>query len=1223
MKSHPYPQRDYSFGQTILTLRTAMNLSQVELAHLLKISRIAVQSWEAGNSYPKLEHLKHLIEFALQFQAFAASREEEEIRGLWRAAHQKVLLDEHWLSAVLSHASRMPSSTSSLLVESPGISSPTETTPSMRVDWGGALEVSNFYGRLWELATLEQWVVQERCRVVSVVGMGGIGKSVLVVTLMHRVAEHFQGVLFRSLRDSPSCEALLDDCLHVLSPQLLIPASASLEHHLTLLLECLRQRRILLVLDNLETLLQEGEMRERYRPGYEGYQRLLQRVSETKHSSCLLLTSREQPASLAPFVGMHSPVRKLRLAGLDTAASEQLLAEKGVVGTSQEWVRLTQAYMGNPLALKVVAETILALFDGSISPFLTQGALLFGSIQEVLAEQISRLSALEQTVLRWMAIRRQPLTFEELVMLLGTPQPPNQVLEATSTLLRRSLLERGKRAASLTLHSVVLEYVTEVLIEEAISELVHGTLSRLLDHGLSLADVSEDVRKTQEQLLIAPILASLSRIYPGRDEVEAHLLALMEQLRQRAASAQGYGPANVVTLLRQQRGDLRHLDLSRLVLRGAYFQGVEMQDTTLVESTLPETVWTSALDAIWKIAISSNEQYWAAGCRDGNVWVWHTKEKHRYQSWQAHTDVVTALAFSPDERLLASGSLDGTITLWEVESRTPLWTVKHTTCVSIAFVSDGRTLASSSADEGIVRLWDTTSGLLEQAVSHPAPVFSVAWSSDGCLLACGSADGSIQVWKMQGIQSGTRVARLVGHSHLVRGLAFAPGGTRLASGSWDQTIRVWDIESEQCLHILEGHTERIHTVAWSPDGRTLASGGLDATIRLWDVELDRSRLLLQGHSAPVYSLAFTSDSQNMLSGSEDGTVRMWDVEQGQCIRMVQGYAVSLSDVAWSPDGLHIVSAGSDMLVTIWSMTKKMPLRKLSGHRWSVHGVGWSPDGKRLVSSGWDNAIRVWDSTTGRCIHVLHNTENPDNAFYDVAWSPNGQWLASGSYRGGVQMWDMARYTLRWVSHAQFTVIRHVAWSSDGTHLAGGGDNGSLSLWNASDGSLLTKLQGHQGTIESITWSPDGRSVVSGGGSRRNGEMFLWDISTGEQVRTFSNVPSKVLALNWSGRGEVLISGSSDGKLRWWDVQRGECIMTREGHEGAVQSLSVSPNERQLASCGDDGAIRIWDLESGKSVGTLRRDRPYERLNITGVKGLAETQKVTLQALGAIQELSLN
>ena len=49
------------------------------------------------------------------------------------------------------------------------------------------------------------------------------------------------------------------------------------------------------------------------------------------------------------------------------------------------------------------------------------------------------------------------------------------------------------------------------------------------------------------------------------------------------------------------------------------------------------------------------------------------------------------------------------------------------------------------------------------------------------------------------------------------------------------------------------------------------------------------------------------------------------------------------------------------------------------------------------------------------------------------------------------------------------------------------------------------------------------------------------------------------------------------------------------------------------------AIMIWDLESGEHLQTLRRDRPYERLNITGIRGLTEAQKASLQALGAIDE----
>jgi WD40 repeat protein len=75
---------------------------------------------------------------------------------------------------------------------------------------------------------------------------------------------------------------------------------------------------------------------------------------------------------------------------------------------------------------------------------------------------------------------------------------------------------------------------------------------------------------------------------------------------------------------------------------------------------------------------------------------------------------------------------------------------------------------------------------------------------------------------------------------------------------------------------------------------------------------------------------------------------------------------------------------------------------------------------------------------------------------------------------------------------------------------------------------------------------------------------------------------------------------------------------REAHRGKVQSLRCSPDGAKLASCGDDGAISIWELASGKQLRTLRRDRPYERLDISGAKGLTLAQRASLSALGAIE-----
>src|SRR6266699_1525000 len=430
MKRFSYRQRDHAFGQSMLALRTSLGLTQAELAERLRVSGRAVREWEAGGSYPKAEHLKQFIALAVTHQAFAAGREAEEIRAFWQAAHQKVLLDERWLQELLGTQRPRLASVPPEPVEQTRSSEQVGAQPARgpQVDWGDALDVPSFDGREEELATLEQWAVQERCRVVSVLGMGGIGKSALAVQVMHRLADQFDVVIFRSLRDSPSCEALLDACLRVLTPQPLSLVPVGLEPRISRLLEHLRSSRVLLVLDNLETLLEEGEARGHLRPGYEGYARLRRRVGETGHSSCLLLTSREKPAELRALEGSRSPVRVLRLVGLEAAACEQLLAEHELVGSPEEQARLVEAYMGNPLALNIVAETIADLFGGAIGPFLQEGMVVFGNIAYLLDEQFARLSALEQMGRSWLALMREPVTLEELLAVLVMPLPRVQVL---------------------------------------------------------------------------------------------------------------------------------------------------------------------------------------------------------------------------------------------------------------------------------------------------------------------------------------------------------------------------------------------------------------------------------------------------------------------------------------------------------------------------------------------------------------------------------------------------------------------------------------------------------------------------------------------------------------------------------------------------------------------------------------------------------------------------
>ncbi|MBA3871231.1 MAG: helix-turn-helix domain-containing protein, partial [Anaerolineae bacterium] len=1030
---------DYAFGQMMLTLRSAVGLTQVGLAAILGVSRRSVGDWESGSSYPKAEHLKQFITLAMEQRAFHVGREDEEIRALWKISQQKALLDEGWLAALLTPQQQ---------VESKHMAAPPVPLPrKSRVDWGDALSVPTFYGREWELNLLTGWVVEEHCRMISVLGMGGIGKSALVVTLMRQLTEQFEVIVWHSLRDAPTLETLLEKCVNVIAAEATSHMPDSLEEQLELLLEYLRKQRTLLVLDNLETLLEEGEGSGRMRAGYEGYGRLLQRLAESDHQSCILLTSREKPEGLSAQEGSRSPVRVLRLAQLDVGACEQLLAEKNISGSASEQGRLIEAYTGNPLAIKIVMQTIVDLFDGEIGLFLEQGEVIYGDVRELLNQHFMRLSSLEQSVLLWLAILREPAALDELLRVLVTPVPKARILEAIESLFRRSLIERGQRRGSFTLQSVVLEYVTSRIVSDASEAIQARKPSRILiEHGFELAQGNEHVRQTQTRLILIPILTLISNLYGQSADIEALLMERLNQVRESAELAQSYAPANLIALLRLHRGHLRELDLSGLVLRSVHLQGVEMQDASLSDSLMYNSVFTETFDIVTAVAVS--EKYWAGATIRGEVRVWSAEGRTLHQVWQAHSDMISALSFDPEGRtLVTSGGSDGTVKLWEVASGALLWTGSHPRqAYRVAISPDGRFVASSGIDAS-VRLWDLVSGVQIETLPHPCPVIAIAWSLEGYLFATGDEEGCVRLWDLHKTGTAACIHTFTGHTSWVDGLAFDPSGRFLASASWDGTVKLWDVRNGCLQQTLTSHTERVCRVAWSPDGRILASGGFEKTIRLWDMEQSSYRAALQGHTAGIADLTFTPDGHNLLSSSEDGTMRLWNVANGQCLRVMQGYMNFINDIDWSPDSTQLVSGGSDPLVTIYSVTGATPPRTLQGHTRIVFGVGWSPDGRYLASSEWNNIIRLWDPNQGVCLHVLQHPDYPANFFDGLAWSPDGQRLACATYERGVEVFEMTT-NRRWAGEAFPAWIHQVAWHVDGTLLAGGGDDGIVYVWDS-------------------------------------------------------------------------------------------------------------------------------------------------------------------------------
>src|SRR5260370_19131881 len=219
----------------------------------------------------------------------------------------------------------------------------------------------------------------------------------------------------------------------------------------------LQKYRTLLRLENGEAVLQGGDRVGQYRQGYEGYGGLLQGVGETRHQSCLLLTSREKPKEIARLEGNVSPVHSLQLPGLEQAAGHKILKDKGLIESHEAFDDLIHFYSGNPLALKLVSASVYELFGGNIVEFLKEREMST-DVQDLLDQQFQRLTLLERDIIYWLAIEREEVSLKDLQGDIVAPVGRRDILTALRSLRQRSMIETNT-TGYFSLQPVILEHV--------------------------------------------------------------------------------------------------------------------------------------------------------------------------------------------------------------------------------------------------------------------------------------------------------------------------------------------------------------------------------------------------------------------------------------------------------------------------------------------------------------------------------------------------------------------------------------------------------------------------------------------------------------------------------------------------------------------------------------------------------------------------------------------
>ncbi|NJM74361.1 MAG: WD40 repeat domain-containing protein [Scytonema sp. RU_4_4] len=318
---------------------------------------------------------------------------------------------------------------------------------------------------------------------------------------------------------------------------------------------------------------------------------------------------------------------------------------------------------------------------------------------------------------------------------------------------------------------------------------------------------------------------------------------------------------------------------------------------------------------------------------------------------------------------------------------------KHKDSVScLSFSKDGKLLASGSEDKTI-KLWKRDGSLFKE-IDNKSPVKSLAFSPDGEVLISGDDDKTIKLWN---IRSKAHPIKLPKQEDSVKSVDFSPDGKRFVSASgWGITL--WEQNGKLTKNFPILHTAQVNSVKFI-DNNTIASGSDDKTIKIW--RIDGKEIASWEDSNQVVDIAFNSKRQLIASASGD-EIKLWSRDRKRKEESLKEHKSKIFTLSFSHDGQSIASADENGRVIIWNLDTLKPIANLEGHSNSVASIRFSLDDRILASASYDNTIKLWSRDSKEPLTILDKHTDTVN---EVSFSPDGQKIASASADKTVKLWS--------------------------------------------------------------------------------------------------------------------------------------------------------------------------------------------------------------------------
>lgn len=451
---------------------------------------------------------------------------------------------------------------------------------------------------------------------------------------------------------------------------------------------------------------------------------------------------------------------------------------------------------------------------------------------------------------------------------------------------------------------------------------------------------------------------------------------------------------------------------------------------------------------------------------------------------------------------------------------------------------------------------------------HTDPIYAVAYSPDGKIVATGSFDKSIKLWDAATGKELRSLAGAAGHQSLVLSIAFNAAGDQIASGGADNFARIWDVPSgKPSREIAMGG--KVAKVAVSADGKTLSAASDDGKIRVWTLADGKALGESVGHIGAVTGLALTPNGQSILSTGVDRTLRVTNALNGLPISTVGVGPVAIEAMSVTANGANVYTTSADGILRVWP-SAALPSKKLFDHTAPVRLSAISNDGNFLLTVAVDKSVKWSNAVTGAPVMAIPPLASTAES---LAIAANNALIALGTTDGKLLVIATGDGKMKGEFFAHTGAVRAVTFHPNGTQIATAGDDGLFKTWALPLNP--PKALAHADVVTVSAIHPDGKRVITGGNDK---QVRIWN--NGNPEKTLAGCTTAVTAM--SVAGDVTAAGETNGTVRLWTISSGQPAgVLVAAHPKSIAYVAISADGQTLATSDATGPIKLWKLPLGK------------------------------------------